>query len=177
MAPQRTLALFADLLEYPTLLLAEQVRCLQGELPPQSTLADFGAFVEREPLVRAQELYTTTFDLNPVCCPYVGYHLFGESFKRGALMAKLRETYAQHGFVSNVTELPDHLSTLLRFAATCEDPDLAQEVVTELVLPGLRTMAATLASESNPYTDVLRTLLDTLDPQPASTLAGGSLDV
>lgn len=177
MIPQRRLALFGDILEYPTARLAEQVMCLQSALSAESPFANFGAFVEREELVRVQELYTSTFDLNPACCPYIAYHLFGESFKRGALMAKLRETYTEHGFASNLTELPDHLATLLRFVAACADEELAQEILTELVLPALRTMAAAFASGSNPYGDVLRSLLDTLDPQLAPILAGGSLDV
>jgi len=38
-----------------------------------------------------EELYTRTFDLQAVCSPYVGYQLFGDSYKRGIFMARLNE--------------------------------------------------------------------------------------
>ncbi len=174
--PEREdLLLFAHLLEYPAAALPQQLRRLRPA--DDARLHKFAAFVEREPLVRLQELYTTTFDLNPVCCPYVGYHLFGESFKRGALMAKLRETYAANEFAANLAELPDHLSTILHFAAACEDTEFVRELTADLVVPALRTMVAGFENGQNPYEDVLRTLLTMLDSQLACAPMGGALDV
>ena len=175
MAEREDLLLFAHLLEYPTAALPQQLRRLR--LAHGARLDEFAAFVEREPLVRVRELYTTTFDLSPVCCPYVGYHLFGESFKRGALMAKLRETYAANDFAANLAELPDHLSVILLFAAACEDAEFVREITAELVVPALRTMVAGFESGQNPYEDVLRTLLTMLDSQLACASMGGALDV
>lgn len=175
MATREELLLFADVFEYPTAALWDQLR--RATTVQASALGDFAAFLARERVVSAQEVYTNTFDLDPVCCPYVAFHLFGESFKRGALMAKLRETYAEHGFAASATELPDHLSTMLRFAAACEDSELAQEMLNELVLPALRTMTAGFTNESNPYREGLRALMAALDQQPAANLAGGVHDV
>ena len=35
-----------------------------------------------------QELYTRTFDINPVCTLEIGWHIFGEDYARGALLVK-----------------------------------------------------------------------------------------
>jgi len=77
--------LFADILEYPTPDLCERAR--EGAtllLPLNSEAAGhveaFAAWVEETPPGRLEEVYTGTFDLQVVCYPYVGYHLFGESY-------------------------------------------------------------------------------------------------
>lgn len=177
MAGRAALLLFAELLEYPDATLSNHVRCLRDALGQEPELESFAAFVESESLTRVQELYTTTFDLNPVCCPYIAFHLFGESFKRGALMAKLREAYQEHRFSTDTAELPDHLSVVLRFVATCADAELSKEIVSDLAVPALRTMAGAFAGESNPYGGVLRALLATLARPSAPALAKGVLDV
>ncbi len=43
----------------------------------------------REP--SCEELYTRTFDLNPVCALEIGWHLFGEDYERGAFLVRMRD--------------------------------------------------------------------------------------
>jgi nitrate reductase assembly molybdenum cofactor insertion protein NarJ len=70
-----------------------------------------------EPQRALQESYTQTFDLAPRCTLLVSVHLFGpESFERAQMMAGLVGSYAEAGFTQRATELPDHLSELLRAA-------------------------------------------------------------
>src|SRR5262249_35690032 len=38
-----------------------------------------------------EELYTRTFDLNPVCSLEVGWHLFGENYSRGEFLVRMRQ--------------------------------------------------------------------------------------
>src|SRR5512144_2771489 len=118
-ATTRLLNLFAELLEYPGLITPLKAGLchaqLQAFLPAAGDL--LGSFyheIETKPLEKMQELYTTTFDMQPVCYPYIGYQLFGESYKRGALMAQLNEAYHAFGYSAG-QELPDHLSVVLRF--------------------------------------------------------------
>src|SRR5690242_1791168 len=87
----------ADLLEYPDHnwgdILDSCDRAVASERPELA--ATFDAFyqtVRTLALTQMQERYTQTFDLNPVCTLEVGYHLFGESYKRGLFLANLRET-------------------------------------------------------------------------------------
>ncbi|TAM61061.1 nitrate reductase molybdenum cofactor assembly chaperone [bacterium] len=170
------LACFADLLEYPGADLQERVRRLSSTFGPEPDVEGAVNALGGEPLARVQERYTTTFDLSPVCCPYVGYHLFGESFKRGALMSMLRQTYAAQAFTLPEWDLPDHLSAIVRFAAVCEDDELAREIAIDLIAPALRTMIAALDG-GNPYGALLRALGATLEALFAAVPVGGTRDV
>lgn len=83
--------LFAGILEYPKPDLPDRVRecvALLSSVNPEAVtrLQGFRAFVEQTSLVRLEEIYATTFDLQVVCYPYVGYQLFGESYKRGVFI-------------------------------------------------------------------------------------------
>jgi len=117
----RLYELFANLLEYPTPALARQAQACGerlAEVRPEAAglLERFCRTVEDAPLERMEELYTSTFDMQPVSYPYVGYHLFGESYKRGIFMAQLNGGYHERGFSAG-SELPDHVAVVLRFLA------------------------------------------------------------
>jgi nitrate reductase delta subunit len=158
--------LFADLLEYPTL--ATSIKAghgfsrLLGFMPDAaSALERFYSEIERHPLQKQEELYTVTFDMQPVCYPYVGYQLFGESYKRGAFMAQLNEAYHAIGYSAG-EELPDHLSVILHFLALDEanrPGDFCQSLVTEGLIPALEKMTKLFDAQSeNPYAGLLSAL-------------------
>ncbi len=157
---------FADLLTYPGADLAAAARrcaALLAAAEPEAAaaVARFGTWAEATPSGRLEEVYTNTFDLQPVCCPYVGYHLFGESYKRGAFMVKLKEEYRRHGFDAG-NELPDHLCVVLRFLALVTDEALGKDLIAECVMPSLAKMVAGFGASANPYTELLRALLSLL---------------
>ncbi len=152
--------LLAHTLEYPTPALRDQVLACEGMLKGQHRraahhMARFRAFVEQTAPERLEELYTATFDLRPVCYPYIGYQLFGESYKRGEFMALLSSRYRQAGFETS-GELPDCLSVILRYLAQTPDADL----VTEGVVPALERMVEQL--QGNPYRELLQAILAVL---------------
>ncbi len=157
--------LFADVLEYPTHVdLAGQAKACADLLLPVSPgaaalLDGFHAFVEQTPSDRMEELYTSTFDLQVVCYPYVGYQLFGESYKRGAFLARLNEGYRARDFTIG-TELPDHLPIILRFLALGGTGEFGQTLLGEGVVPAVDKMAQTFGENGdNPYSGVIRALL------------------
>jgi len=169
MAEQQTIhrlyRLFADILEYPghTDLAGQAKACADLTLavsPEAATLLDeFRAFVEQTSPARLDELYTLTFDLQLVCYPYVGYHLFGESYKRGAFLARLNEGYRAHGFSAG-NELPDHLGMILRFLSMNGEGDFSQTLVNEGVNPAVNKMAQSFGENGdNPYSGVIQALL------------------
>ena len=142
---RRVLDLMAGMLEYPQTDLTEPVRECQGLVSldnPEAAahLREFHDFVAATPLGRLQEVYTGTFDLNAACDPYLGFHLFGESYKRSAFMVELKQRYRAHGFTISNSELPDHVAVVLRFLASCDDTTLAGEIVHEGLLPVLQKM-------------------------------------
>ncbi len=158
---QASLTVLSALLEYPDPEFGERVR--QGKLAIQSAgvaaEAHFAQFADPALALSTdarEELYTGTFDITPACVPYTSIHLFGEeNFKRGEMMAALHARYAQASFDPR-GELPDHLSVLLRFAATIGEAEL-RELAEYCLLGPLDKMIGALHPE-NPYQALLETV-------------------
>lgn len=104
-----------------------------------------------------RECYASTFELSPVCVPYVSVHLFGdESFKRAGLMGGFADAYRRAGFDPG-SELPDHVATILTFVP-CMSLDEQRDLVECVLRPAVDRMAQALFGSRNPY----RHLLDAL---------------
>ena len=162
------LARLADVLEYPAGDLGEQCttlsRLLEADRPDAAhAIEDFGKAIEALPPSRLEEIYAATFDVNPVCCLYVGYHLFGESYKRGAFMAKLNAEYREIGHDAG-KELPDHLSVVLRYLAALDDPDSQSWLLEEAILPALWKMKKAFDGTDSMYGALLRSVMLALQP-------------
>ncbi len=150
----RIFELFADLLEYPRPDLdvaraARECRDLVADESPEAAvlLDDFISFAERTPRDTIEEIFSATFDLNASCHPYVGYHMFGESYPRSLFMVELKDRFRDHHFYHGL-ELPDHIAVLLRFLSACGDAEARDEIARDAILPTLGPM--TLAPESAP---------------------------
>src|SRR6266508_3255906 len=141
---------FADLLEYPDDRWAARVESARAISGDCAALCDFIADVAPLPLSDLQELYTRTFDLNPVCALEIGYHLFGENYKRGEFLAHLRETEAPFD-LGQEHQLPDYLPVLLRLLTKLEDDGLRTSLISECLIPGIEKMLAALKDSDNPY--------------------------
>lgn len=153
---------FAELFSYPTAGLSQTVASctalLRQERPSAAaSLERFDAFLQTQTATRIEEIFTATFDLQPVCYPYVGYQLCGENQQRGMFLMQLNQLYRQHGFVAGV-ELPDHLSTLLRFIGTLAPQDCSRELIQDGLLPALAKILQGLEDGDHPYTDLLLSL-------------------
>lgn len=141
---QRIFHLLAEILEYPRADLTGAVRecaaLLSLEYPEAAaSLREFQDFVADTPLGRQQEVYTLTFDLDATCHPYVGHHLFGESYKRSAFMLGLKERYQKVGLETG-HEVADHLALLVRFLSLCHDPAELEVIIRDALLPALKQM-------------------------------------
>ncbi|RPJ09025.1 MAG: hypothetical protein EHM36_04760 [Deltaproteobacteria bacterium] len=159
--PLKLLEHFAWILDYPTPSLQEWTKnCISLLEPLHSEAANllkgFSAFLDQTPEGGREEIYVGTFDLQAVCFPYVGHHLFREDHQRALFMAGLKEDYGVYHF-SEGGELPDRLSVMLRFLATGEDAE-QMEIVDWCILPALKKMLAQFADRSNPYRGVLQSL-------------------
>ncbi len=163
----RLLNLFAGLLEYPTPALTRQAATgveWLAELQPQAAarLDLFQRGVAEMSTGRIEEIYTRTFDMQPVSYPYVGYHLFGESYKRGAFMAQLNEGYRAVGFSAG-KELPDHVAVILRFLASsvaARTGEFGRTLIEDGLTPTLEKMVRELdAPADNPYAALVSALL------------------
>jgi len=100
-----------------------------------------------------QVLYTSTFDLDPICSLEIGWHLFGENYERGEFLVKMRGELRRLG-VTESTELPDHLSHVLEALGRMESEEAA-DFAAACLFPALDKMIAGIRGKSNPFENVL----------------------
>jgi nitrate reductase delta subunit len=137
--------LLARALDYPrgdTVAVCRELAARTRAERPQAAdgYEEFASAADALTDYRLRELYAETFDWNPACCLYVGFHLFGESYKRGAFMAKLNHEYHARDFSAG-SELPDHLCVMLRYLADVENGEIALWLTDEAIGPALRKIA------------------------------------
>ena len=101
-----------------------------------------------------QELYTRTFDINPVCSLEVGWHIYGEDYARGSLLVKMRQMLREHNLPES-RELPDHLTHVLALLGRLAG-DEADELAGRYVLPSLAKMIDGMADKKNPYIAIVQ---------------------
>lgn len=161
--------LLADVLEYPTSGIAgkagacsQALKTVNGKA--QDYFKTFSKYCTTVPVSRLEELYTDTFDLQSFCCPYVGFHLFGEDRARGTFMVKLKEHYAERGHPLN-GELPDHISVMLRFLSHEERSSETMDLISYCLIPAVKKMASLFKDNANPYQGVVEAALVVLEQE------------
>ncbi len=157
-------AAFADIFEYPddnwSLRLEALTAAMRDKHLINEQLSEFSRKTEAMSLIDLQELYAQSFDLNPNCALEIGYHLFGEDYKRGAFLANLRETEGDLPLGQD-QQLPDYLPVLLRLLAHLEDDELRGSLAGHCVIPGVKKII-TAFKGANPYVDLLNAVLSAL---------------
>lgn len=134
------------LLDYP----AGPLKAPRAEHAETSRL--MGEFVKRIvslPVTDREELYTRTFDINPVCSLEVGWQLYGENYDRGRFLVTMRRQMRRFA-LSESAELPDHLASALRVWARM-DLDEAVPFAAGFLLPAIEKMLAGFQDKENPY--------------------------
>jgi nitrate reductase delta subunit len=142
----------ADALRYPAPGRLDALTDSLRTLPEGAVKDGLAAFIRGvAPLTLGawEELHTRTLDLDPPAAPYVGYQMWGDSYQRGAFMAKMNRALAD-ARVDKDGELPDHLGACLRYLAVTPDP--LPELV-EVFGPAVERMTNALrkAQPDNPY--------------------------
>lgn len=133
---------------------AEQLRELERLLPKGNPLM-------------LEELFTRTFDVQPITSLDVGYTLFGEDYKRGALLANLSR---EHTVAKNDcgAELADNLTNVLRLLPRWADAAVRDEFVHVLLGRAVHEMIrefepARLAKKEEIYKKHHKTIIETFD--------------
>ena len=154
--------LFAEVLDYPGSSLLESATACVNQLDhtfpriakPMQSFVTFAKSQNQETL---EELYVQTFDTTPATTLYFGYHLFGETPKRGAFMVRLEEAYQSHHFDSG-TELADHLCVLLKFISVAQDREFVFPLLQECVLPVIGKIETAFPKNKHGYRPVVNSL-------------------
>jgi len=154
----------AALLSYPEPDYVEHVSHLRAaaKLDPEVLLSldVLFAFLTDSKSSSVEELFTQTFDMNPDTCLEVGWHLFGEDYKRGEFLVSMRDALREYTLVESV-ELPDHISHCLQLLAKLEGKN-AQGLARDYLLPSVEKMLGSFKQE-NPFRVLLEILCDQLE--------------
>ena len=133
----------AALVDYPGPALAGRGSALLGFLRenyPDAAL-EVEQFLDAIPasMLDLQELHTRTFDVQSLTTLDIGYVLFGDDYKRGALLSNLNQ---EHKRAENDCrgELADYLPNLLRLIPKLRDAELLGELVEQILVPALMLM-------------------------------------
>jgi nitrate reductase molybdenum cofactor assembly chaperone NarJ/NarW len=133
----------ADLLSYPD-------RPLEPLESDRAEVREFFNEIRGVDADELEELYTRTFDLNPVATLELGWHLWGEQYERGRFLADLRALQQEVGLCDSV-ELPDHLTVVLPMIDRMTLP----AAFIETIKPGLDKISAPLEQQNNPYRHII----------------------
>ncbi len=137
---------------------AERMRREQSdEIPEAAVLLEaFSTAIQDLGADELQELFTRTFDLNPVCSLEIGWHLYGEEYQRGEFLVKMRQQLRARDLPES-GELPDHLTHALALLDRME-PEEASEFASHCLLPALDKMRAGWQKNHNAYWPLLESL-------------------
>lgn len=108
-----------------------------------------------------EELYTRTFDINPVCALEVGWQLYQENYERGMFIVRMRRLMKQFELPES-KELPDHLSHVMQAAGRLNDDELAG-FASDYALPAVEKMLKGFGEANNPYKHALRAIQSELN--------------
>ncbi len=100
-----------------------------------------------------EELYTRTFDINPVSSLEIGWHLYGETYERGTFLVEMRDLLRRSG-VEESSELPDHLTHALLAVGRMEGEEAAA-FVSKRMLKATGMILEGFAGKDNPYAHIL----------------------
>jgi nitrate reductase molybdenum cofactor assembly chaperone NarJ/NarW len=154
-----TLSMFAEAFQYPYPGQIDALHAQTKELKDTPAERELSKFVEKIvplSLSEQEELFTRTLDLSPLSAPYVGYHVWGESYKRGEFMAALNKEMKELN-VDLDGELPDHLLPILRYLHATATP---MPELMSVLDQSLNSMIKSLkkGEEHNPYVHLFEAL-------------------
>jgi len=133
----------AELLDFPGPDLAVRGRAALVSLRENCPAAaiEIEEFLDAIPdgIADLQELHTRTFEVQSLTTLDVGYVLFGDDYKRGALLSNLNREHAQAKNDCG-SELADYLPNMLRLLPNLKNPDLLNELVEQILVPALMLM-------------------------------------
>lgn len=136
--------LLAEMFEYPHPGYWDKILEIQKYLhehypETKMDIDQFVALFPKEDLHQMEELFTRSFDVQALTTLDIGYVLFGDDYKRGAVLANLNREHLDAGNDCG-TELADHLPNLLRLLVKLSDQEFAKELASDIIAPALSKM-------------------------------------
>lgn len=110
--------------------------------------------------IEREQRYVETFDLRRRASLHLTYYRDGDTRRRGASLADMRDRQRVLGAQSDPSELPDYLPLLLEVAATLPGGD----AVLSEHLAGLELLRSSLHDIGSPFEEVIGAVLEVLPP-------------
>ena len=158
------LKVLSILLQYPEDVFIGSLEELQEavvEIPlkeHREKCVNFLDYLVNNPLIRLQEEYTATFDLNPATSLNLTYHKWGDARERGSALSDLNHLYYKAGYDSSDDDLPDYLPLILEFLSITTSAGsfsfLGQ------YCDHVETVGSRLREQGSPYTGLFEIVLD-----------------
>ncbi len=135
---------FADLLRYPGKDYPKKANnCLAMLVKYYPEVADeirpFVDYICSHTQDEYEELYTKTFDVQPICYLDLGYVIFGEDYKRGAFLLHMQEEQLKAQNDCG-TDLSDNICNMLTLFTKTDNLELLNELAVKILIPGLEKM-------------------------------------
>ncbi|MBK5213850.1 MAG: hypothetical protein JJE55_09355 [Flavobacteriaceae bacterium] len=142
--------LLANLLRYPEedfmLYLNEsQIFLDESYLNAGNELRPFSEYMNNCPPDNMKELFTKTFDVQPICYLDLGYVMFGEDYKRGAFLLNMK---GEQQKINNDcgTDLADNICNVMDLMAISDDEIFLEDLVQNIFIPCVKMMIAEFES-------------------------------
>lgn len=138
--------LLAELFKYPEPGFLERVLECQAFLDKNYPEAGkemevFTSYIHHSDCDKREELYTKTFDVQPICYLDLGYVIFGEDYKRGAFLLHMQGEQRKHNNECG-TDLPDNITNVFTLMAKHPDNEFVDELAVKIIIPGIKKMIA-----------------------------------
>lgn len=161
MLSQELCSSFMPIIAYPTdEYHAQTEQCLEMLERIQPVVAEqfrpFAEFVLTKRPADLEELYIQAFDMNPGTSLDMSWHLFGETYDRGAFLVAMRQLLKEHD-IDEKSELPDNVTHLLQVLPHL-DEQRGEDIALRCLLPGLLIVEENLKNSENPYLAVIVSL-------------------
>ncbi len=160
-------ALLSFLLRYPDSAVAGARDELAAEVsalpegPARAALERFlGAWTGDQTALAAR--YVETFDLRRRASLHLTYYAHGDTRERGMALLRLKKLYRAGGLPMESSELPDHLTVMLAFAALA--PAGHGEALLAEHRPAIELLRLSLHDLESPYAHVLDAIAAGLPP-------------
>lgn len=158
-----SMQLISILLNYPDETLfshLDEILSRADQVCPDKVKSAIQAFINEykfQGLVKAQEKYTSLFDMDPSTTLNITYHAHGDSEKRATALTHLVQTYAGAGWEPTSGELPDYLPMVLEFLAI--SPPGEDTAPAWLCLKGMHPLVERLEEKAPLYASLLKPIL------------------
>lgn len=175
MLSQELCSSFMPMIAYPTVEYhAQAAHCLELLERTQPAVADqfrpFAEFAKTTDSSDLEELYIQAFDMNPATSLDMSWHLFGETYDRGAFLVAMRQLLKEHG-IDEEGELPDNAVHLLHVLPYL-DEQRGEDIAVRCLLPGLLTIEGNL--KDSPYLAVIVSLRELIQQSYSAPERNGS---